>query len=352
MEPKFKIYAIKEGDTLKSIATVFCKTQQEIKNFHNLFCEEKDFIYEDFPVRLEYLNVYAYLDIFINDGRPKVAFESRQFLPYNPSCKKIIYSVMYTIFQDSKINTIEFESSVQNIEKLNSKQFLFEINRLSKVFINQEEANSMADELAEKVASTIYPLKVIVDISGKWIDVQNFEIILNRWKKNKKKILQEYQGDWVEKYLQLNDQTLSNKSNFIQAISKDWFLTAYFAEIYVNYTAVLKINNEIKFPLLPQCDSLQYKVEQKIEMYRDETGRVTIEQAGHLNESRGKTDLENNLNYPYYFSSNPEQEKVDGLFTAKYFLDQENNIESIYLESSVELDILTKVQVIISSKES
>ncbi|WP_395075661.1 hypothetical protein [Flavobacterium sp.] len=349
MEAKYKIYSIKKNDTLKSIALVFEKTQQEIKNFHNLFCAEKELIINDFPPTLQHLYVYAYLDIYINDGRPKVAFESGQFLPFNPSTKKIMYSVMYTIFQDSKINTIEFETSVKCVEKLNNKLFLFEVNRLSKTFINQEEANSIADELAEKVAQVIYPLKIIIDNSGKWIDIQNFEIIVKRWKKNKKRILQEYQGDWVEKYLDLNEQTLSNKSNFKEAISKDWFLTTYFAEIYVNYTAILKIEKELKFPILPQCDSLQYKVEQKIEMYRDESNRVNIELNGNINEARGKTDLENKLNFPYYFSSNPELEKVEGTFCTKYFLDQENNVESIYLKSSVELDISTTIEVVISS---
>ena len=349
MEDKYKVYSVKKGDTLKSVATVFGKTLQEIKSFHNLFCDEKDLIVKCFPETLEYLNVYPYLDIYINDGRPKVVFESGYFLPFHPSFIKKNYGVMYTIFQGSSINTMEFETSVACIKKLSNNLFVFKINKLSKTFINQEETNSITDELAEKVARVIYPLEIVVNGFGKQIDVHNFESIQKRWNKNKKKILEEYQGEWIEKYLALNEQTLLNKSNFNEALSKDWFLDVYFSEIYVNYTPFLKTVSEVRFPLFAECDALQYKVEQKIEMYRDHGNLVNIEQNGNLNEERGKTDLENKLNFPYYLSSNPEQEKVEGQFLSKYFLDENNSIESIYLKTSVELDISTTIEIVISS---
>ena len=60
-QEKFSIYKIKKGDTLASVAAFFEKRQQEIKGFHNIFCEHEELIVFDFPDHLTQLYVYPYL---------------------------------------------------------------------------------------------------------------------------------------------------------------------------------------------------------------------------------------------------------------------------------------------------
>ena len=53
-QENYSIYNIKKGDSLASVAAFFEKTQQEIKGFHNIFCEHDELIVFDFPDHLTY----------------------------------------------------------------------------------------------------------------------------------------------------------------------------------------------------------------------------------------------------------------------------------------------------------
>jgi hypothetical protein len=348
LKQKYKTYKIKPTDTLGIVAKGFQKTKQEIKEFHNIFCSHEEIIKKDFPASLENLYIYPYLDVYANDNRPKVKFESGQNLVFNPIIKKINYGVMYTITVGEEVNTMKFEACVEFIKKEENGLFLFQIDRLSKTFINDEETDSIADQIAEKAASVIYPLKIIVNKKGNWKSIYNFKDILKRWKDNKKAILEEYQGQWVEKYLELNEQTLSEKFILENALSKDWFLSAYFGNIFINYTDLYSNINKVEFPLLSDCASLHYEVEQTIEKYLDEYNLVNISQNGLLVEERSKMDIENSFSLPYFTLLDPNSEKAKGKFRSRYFLDKENTIESVFIECTIDLDIPRKLEVVIS----
>ncbi|WP_296145339.1 hypothetical protein [uncultured Flavobacterium sp.] len=348
MKPKYKKYKIKEGDSLESISKILGKPTLEVKNFHNIFCDHDNFIVLDFPKDLKELFIYPEyneVDLYVI---PEVFFNAGNKLLFIPIQQKINYGVEYKVVKGEEINTMKFETSIYFKGKIDNQKSVFEVDRISKTFINNEETSTIADELAEKVASVIYPLQIIVDEEGKWDSVYNFNEINNRWEKVKEKILGEYEGEWVEKYLDLNEKTLQSEEKLNEALSKDWFLNAYFNGIYVHYTKYLSKRN-VAFPLLINCKAPVYATEQKIEKYIDDYKLINIEQQGILNDERAKADFEENLDYQYHAMLNPEAEKATGNFRAKYFLDSKTNlVESMFFECSIDLEIPRKVEIVIS----
>lgn len=349
MKPKFKKYTLKKGDTLKSISIILEKSSHEVKNFHNIFCESDEYIGIEFPKNLLELYIYPEYNEKELSLIPKVTFEKPFELALKPLQNKVNYGVMYTITSGEEVNTIKFETSVLFKGITESKEYIFEIDRISKTFVNDEETSTIADELAEKTSKVLYPLELIVAKDGKWSGINNYKEIKKRWEKVKEKIHDEYEGEWVEKYLLLNEQTLEEEGNVVNALKKDWFLSSFFNGIYVYYTPKFIFENNITFPILTSCEAINYKVNQKISEFLDESNLIKIEQNGIVVEERSKSDLRNESSIAYYGALYPNEDMAEGNFRSLYFLNgKTNTIESLFIECSIQLEIEKKVQVVVS----
>ena len=348
MNSKYKKYRLKKGDTLSGVASILGKPVQEIKNFHNIFCEHEEVIVFDFPETLQELFIYPQYEDAELYNIPRTPLDGSR-LSLKPSEKSIDYGVMYTIHSGEEENTMKYEVRVSFLEKLEASAYLYRIERLSKTFINDDEANTIADELAEKAASVLYPLEVVVDENGKWQQVYNHHVILSRWEKVKDVILDEFEGEWVDKYLMFTERTLENEIGLNSSLSKDWFLNAYFSGVYANYTNQLKYESETLFNLLPSTTALSYKTEHKIEQYLDEDNLIAIEINGFLNDERCKADIEENNIMPYYSLLDPAEKKAEGKFRSKYFLNGSNKtIETLYVDCSIDLAVPKRVEIVVS----
>jgi hypothetical protein len=347
LKSKYKTYKIKKGDTIVSVATELGITVKEARNFHNIFSKEDEVIIDDFPSQLKELYVYPYIRELTKDKQPLAKFEGYK-LSFLPTKKKLNYGVMYTITEGEKeSNTIKYEASVE-YKGADKNGFYYTIDRLSNTFVNDEETSSIAEELAEKVARVIYPLVIVTNETGKWITIDNFKDIQKRWEKVKKSILNEYEGDWVEEYLELTAESLEEESSLVQSLSNDWFLTAYFGGLYTYYTQYFKFQNILTFPIIANINPLVYEVEHSTDEYLDEYRQLVIDQKGVLVDERAKADIENQLNFPYY-GLYPDAPKAKGEFKAKYFLNEnDNNIESLYLDCSIVLDKPKRIEVVVS----
>ena len=344
----YRKHKLKKSDTIESVAQELGITILELTGFHNIYCTNNDTIGYELPSHLEELYVYPHIREFKKKEHPKVHFTIGNTLVYKPNYKKFNYGVMYTIWSGDILNTIKQQTSV--VCKQQTKEgFLFEIDRMSKTFVNDLECNLIADELAEKVAKVIYPLTILVSNEGRYIDIVNFEKIQKRWKITYAEILEEYEGDWVEKYLALSQQTLKYKNVFRQSLAKDWFLCSYFSGLFVNFSDKFVHKNSIFFPLLPNIGNLEFAITQKIDPYLEDKKFVNIEQNGILIDPRAKADFENGSNFPDIALQNPNAQKTTGDFNAKYVLDTKtHDIESVVLTCSIALDVPHKIQVTIS----
>ena len=346
----YRLHKLKKGDTVDSVALELGITTLEVRGFHNIYCHFNDTIGYDFPENLIDLLVYPHIREFKKENYPTAQFVSGHTLGFKPNPKKVNYGVHFTIATgDSEINTIKYETSIEYVKQDEKGNFLYSIDRLTPIYIDNEQANLLLDELAEKTAKVLYPLGIIVNQEGKWIGIHNFKDIKNRWENVKSKIYDEYQNDWADEYIELTELSLEAESNLVRSLSNDWFLNSFFSGIYNNYTGYYKFENTLVFPMFAHIKALKYKVEQKIDKYLDDYNQVIIDQEGQVFDNRTKADLKDNMDFAQNTENNTDTDKVEGNFRAKYFLNpNNNNITSMYWECAVRLDTPKKIEIVVT----
>jgi hypothetical protein len=354
-EPSYKdylTYEIKKGDTLLSVAKELGIDPYLLRTYHNRFCPLTDLIEADFPYELEYL-ILAPEETEISDNerekqRKKVVFhDGLHKISLNDSQVSNSYGVLYTIENGSETHTIKQQLNVRWKAKNENGYYFFEVTRIGKVYINDTAADTMAEDIAEKASAALYPLLVVVDQNGKWVYINNFNQIEERWHEAKKQIQKYYKGDHVEKYLSIYDRNLEDSDTLYISLSKDWFLNAFFNGIHTQYPPSLSIQKEIDFPLIAKTENIKYLVNQKLDDRLDVDNFLVVEINGKLHDDRTKTDFENELNLPVKEYSD---QHADGSYRAKYFLNPQDYIpESIFISCNLELDVPQKYSVSIAN---
>lgn len=355
-EPSYKDYLthkIKKDDTLRSVAQELGIDPYDLRTYHNKFCPLKDLIEAEFPYQLEYL-ILAPEKIELSDeekekSRKKVIFNDAPFnLSLDYTQINNSYGVIYTIENGKELHTVKQEINVSWKAKSENGFYFFEVARIGNVYINDTAASTMAEEIAEKASSALYPLLVVVDEKGEWVYINNFNEIEERWHEAKKQIRKYYQGQQVEKYISIYDRNLEDDDTLYLSLSKDWFLKAFFNGIHTQYpSSSLSIQKEIGFPFIAKTENINYLVDQKLDDRLDIDNFIVIDINGKLNDERTKTDFENDLSLPIKEYSD---QKAIGSYRAKYFLNPQNYApESIFISCSLELDTLQKYSVSISN---
>ena len=348
------LYIIQDGDTIKSIGKKLALHDFEFVGYHNASCSPEEKIVKDrIPEHLEYLLLRSFPPNIQEEFRELVIERKRTLLSGTrllllPSKEPLYYGTNITIHNGEKQNAIKYTTKVLLIDRAQEGEYIFELSRTSKTFLNEEEVNDIAGELAIKAAKVLYPLQLIVDNTGKWIRIHNYKEIYDRWQKIKDAILKEYDGETVEQYLRLCERTLENEDVLFRSLSADLFLRAYFAGIYVDYSQAFSFTTEYGFPMLENANEVNYKTVQKLAKYLNRYDEILVQLDGGLNDARSKEDLKHGLPYPYYNSINNKSEKASGSFNAKYFLNSNSIIEYCYVCCSLELEKVKKVEVSIA----
>ena len=350
---QFVKYILKEGDTLKSVAEELNIDVEYLMLTHNLNVEMYDKILsslEGFPPHLT--EVYVRLDVIENYNKKQLQTRTRtpRTIFYRPTKEKLEYGVQFTIHNDQEVTTLKYQTSIQYIERTTDKiNYIIEVDRTTTTYFNDEDTSIIVDELAFMVASVLYPLQIIATPQGEWIGIHNYEAITKRWNKVKEELYKKHEGEWTNKYIKLNESTLSDENLLFRSLQKDWFIAASFNSIYTNHTDDYAIERAIQFPVIAQISPLQFTVNQTLNEYLDDNGNVVIEQSGTLTDERNKEDLESDLNVAIYGLMHPEDPKAEGSFDSTYFLDPFTNlIDSIHIISSIALDQPQKIEIVIS----
>jgi hypothetical protein len=348
MNVHYKKFKIINGDTLQTLSLKLGLRMDEMIGYHNIYANEKEYIYYDIPIGLEEIYVYPYIYKKIKDDRLKVKLESNYKLAHKPKKETLKYGVMYFINSGEDENTVKFEVSVSYLNQ-NERGLHFEIDKISPTFINDLEADIIANELAEKVSAIVYPLRVIVNHIGKWVSIANFTEIKSRWDIVKATIYKDYEGEWVDNYIEKSERNLINENTFTHSLTDNWFLNTYFGGIYTYYTDSFSFETNIDFPVIIGIKELNYSVNYNLQELLNNEDIVKIDVLGILDDTRSKADLENNLNFANQVIEEPNPKKATGNYQAKYFLNIETqSIESIILECSVNIDKPQKIKVVIA----
>ena len=336
---KFRTYKIKKGDTLASVARDLGVEADELRWYHNMYCEIQDLIEADFKSYSQFLILAP--EKYIEDRKEKeekkgqkVTLASNHILPFVADRINKDYKVQYTTVFGDQVDTIEMETSVKWLATDKNSFHLFEINR-DAIKVNNEVPDTVMDELAAKTAKVLYPLKIVVDGTGKWIAVYNFDEIENRWKDIKEAILDYYEGEVGENYIEHTEYALENSETLFDSLASDYFLRTFFNGIHVGYTANYSFKNEVFFPLEKDEES-KFEVEQKINPLLDESNLIKVEQIGHFVDDGTEAS----------FGFDPWK----GNYKASYFLDEDTYcVEKVNLECNIEYDEAIKVIIQIES---
>lgn len=336
---KFRTYKIQKGDTLTSVAQDLGVEADELRWYHNMYCEIPDLIEADFKSYSKFLILAP--EKYIEERKEKeekkgqkVTLASNHILPFVADRINKDYKVQYTTVFGDQVDTIEMEASVKWLATDKNSFHLFEINR-DAIKVNNEVPDTMMDELAAKTAEVLYPLKIVVDDTGKWIAVYNFDEIENRWKDTKEAILDYYEGEVVENYIEHTDYALESSDSLFKLLASDYFLRTFFNGIHFGYTANFSFKNEVFFPLEKDEES-KFEVEQKINPLLEESNFIKVEQIGHFVDDGTEAS----------FGFDP----WEGNYKASYFLDEDTYcIEKVNLECNIEYDEAIKVIIQIES---
>lgn len=296
MEAKERTYVVQKGDTLHKVAQEFAIPPKELRRYHNIYCEIPDLIEADIPSHLKVLFVppvksHIATNSTLETKPRKVNFVNGNSLPFFPSGSKKNYAVQYVLEVGEKKNIIHFEASVKWIAVDPKGYHFFEIDRLTKTFINNAQPDIMIEELAIKTAEILYPLQIVVDRTGKWIDVHNYHQIVERWESKKTELLDYYEGEVTQIHIAHTAQSLSSKTAFNESLRSDLFLRALFNGIHVNYTENYEFDNNITFPLVKEQEAL-FMVQQKVSPFLEDHKWVKIEQKGNYVDTDFDTDLD------------------------------------------------------------
>ncbi|RED25014.1 hypothetical protein BD847_1753 [Flavobacterium cutihirudinis] len=337
-------YEIKNDDTPESVAEKMGIDLYALRSYHNRYATLEDLIGPIFPRHLKFLIIKPEekelteeekeqhrKNVVFNDGPGKLSL--------NYSHGEYTYAVLYTIDNGKDIYTIKQKITVIWLAQ-NKGYHCYKIHRDNDIYINDVAPNTMAQEITHQASQALYPLTIVVDQNGNWIDIYNFNEIEKRWQETKKQIRNYYKGHTVEKYFSIQDKNLESSDTLYASLNKDWFLNSLFNGIHVQYPSTKTINRKITFPYLAKSESINYQTEQVIDERLDVDNLIVININGKLNDERTKTDFENELNIS---GKEYSEEKPDGNYSAKYFLNPNNYMPEAFIVScGLGLDIVQK----------
>ncbi len=352
MNPQFKKYKIQKGDTLSSVALKLNCNEYDLKSFHNTYCEIVDLIGVKFPEHLTELIVPSFefdkKEDTLNLPKPvRLGFNGK--LDFYPLAINKNYGVLIVFEKDNDSQSIKYEVNLRYLRQ-EEKEKVFELNRISKIYINDEEADGIADDLAIRVAQVLYPLQILIDENGNFSGIANYEQIKERWESVKERIYNEYEGEWVEKYIELNEEVLNEKESIEFSLLSDYFIRTYFNALYSEYPDKKSKTNDVQFPVLNDVSDIKYNVKSEIEDFYDESNYIVINQNGEINDERSKEDLVSKFNFPFYANPDTSYTIAEGSYRGKYFLNpNDRSIEAAYVEASVELEAVERIKVSIAN---
>ena len=236
-------------------------------------------------------------------------------LPFRPFELNNEYSVLYTIEKGNNIETLKQNYKVRRLKPdtdQNDYHFI-QIDKISELLIDGKPAVLTVHKVAEKTAQFLFPIRIVVDKYGKWVDLNSYDKLKERWRKQKDEIEDVYEGEVYDTIVDNIEKAIIDNDTLIESLSGNWFLRAFFNGIHIAYTEKLKIEKNIFFPAIAEMDDLEFLLSQKAEPYLNDLNLIEVTQEGEL-----------------------ENENLEGFFNARYFLNPNHyNIESLELQGNL-----------------
>lgn len=245
-------------------------------------------------------------------------------LPFTPFELNHSYSVLYTIEKAGQKQTLEQNFSLTRLRPDTEQDdyHFIEINKISALLLDGKTIDTRAYSVAEKTAELLFPLRIVVNKYGKWIDLNSYDKLKERWEKQKESIKELFDGKTFMQLAQNIENAIEDNSLLVKLLSGNWFLRAYFNGIHRAYTPNFETERKLYFPVIAQTDDLEFLISQKVNPYLNDLNQIEVIQSGKS-----------------------EDENVEEYYHAQYFLNPNNYlIEQLHLECDL-IDMKRKITV-------
>ncbi len=147
--------------------------------------------------------------------------------------RKRVYGVITTFTTPKYTQKIQYEVTVNYLEKqLENNFWIVELNK-SKVYVNQESTDRILDKINEEfMLQVLYPIEIWVSSTGKLLGIHKFGEVTKRFKKFIHIKRKEYSGIHAEHFFNLLEQKMLSSQTLLTSLKKDWFFTTFFTPIY------------------------------------------------------------------------------------------------------------------------
>jgi len=268
--------------------------------------------------------------------------ESREvLLKLIPPHFKRTYGLRQVFTSGKKENVLKYEFSSTYVRTIAPGWRIFEIERKSALYINDELPDSVADELAARAGAVFYPLQIYADFEGSFAGVHNTSEIINRWFLLRPQLEEFFEGDFVGRYLNQMDRTLSDAHQILNAIGKDLFINSLFQNIYKKYPEQGTIKSRSAFPLIGYAEPLDFEIEESLKETYNDSDQIEIRRWGHCCDLRSVADA---IREDDFAAAEDTEEPLQGTYTARYGLNATTkSIEAMEVEWTLELEENEKV---------
>lgn len=319
-ENQYSRYEIQKGDTLESIARNLNIELDDLRQYHNSRSKLEDCLAGKLKSHLKFLMVPNEKEEVIvekNKLQPVQFISQEYILPFQTFELNHQYSVLYTIQKGESIQTLEQNFSVRRLkpDRKQDDYHFIEINKISELLIDGSPVSTKAYKVAEKMAEILYPLRIVVNKQGKWIDLNSYEKLKERWEKQKDNIRDSFDGVLYKTLANNVENVITDDKSLVNFLSGNWFLRTFFNGIHMAYTENFEIEKKLYFPAIAEVDDIEFNIKQKVNPYLNELNQIEVTQIGEA-----------------------ENEYLIGNYISKYSLNPNNYIvQQIKLECNMNM---------------
>lgn len=231
-----------------------------------------------------------------------------------PAELSVKYGVLITFNEgEEDSNEVKYEVRVTRLKPGKEGQPLFQIERITDVFINETLPDLVADRLAYAAGKVFYPLVIAVDQNGGFQGIYNHQEILKRWQSVKKKVLDNFEGGLVEGYIERMEKQLANADSINLAFfNNDWFLQTFFKPVYKEYGQNHVTESIYKFPIVRGFNVEGYLTQEKLGAQSNSFGAIELVHNGTIMPLEDELYITNKTtgNYEGYYLLHPKFKRI------------------------------------------
>jgi hypothetical protein len=227
----------------------------------------------------------------------KIIFYKGRELKHSNFTKTRKFGYRYQDFENEKlIKEVHYEVDINCTNRHSYNDFVFEINR-KQVYVNNKEPDLLVEQMLEKSAKAIFPIRIIPAEDGTLSEIDNHDEIVQRWRSLKEHLGSYYYSDIAYKILNKVQKLILNKQELEKSLNQDWFFHLYFSPLYIDYPLEKSQIYKWKSPVFGN-QSIDYSVNHTIEEYYTATDKIIINAKGKSSDERSIGEVLQGIDYP------------------------------------------------------